>query len=73
MKVFLCSVDLILCKLRFFGEEEGVVYEMLNFDIEIKREDLKKNLKRWFVVCMWRSLKFFLKKIYFINVYKCFE
>lgn len=52
MKVFLYSEYLILCKLRFFGEEEGVVYEMLNFDIEIKREDLKKKFKKM-VCCLY--------------------
>lgn len=73
VKASSCSVDSILCKSRSPGEEEGVAHEMLNFDIETKREDLKKNPKRWLAVCMWRSLKFFSKKIYFINAYKCFE
>lgn len=74
MKASSCSVDSILCKSRSPGEEEGVAHEMLNFDIETKREDFfKKNPKRWLAVCMWRSFKFFSKKIYSTNAYKCFE
>lgn len=46
VKASSCSVDSILCKSRSPGEEEGVAHEMLNFDIETKREDFKKKSKK---------------------------
>lgn len=46
MKASSCSVDSILCKSRSPGEEEGVAHEMLNFDIETKREDFLKKIQK---------------------------
>lgn len=60
VKASSCSVDSILCKSRSPGEEEGVAHEMLNFDIETKREDLKKIQKDGLLfVCgeVWNSFR----------------